>query len=167
MLSTAEHRRISPLAEPDGKIKLQDKQSERDHRELAIDKVGVRGLRFPIQIRDKARSTQNPIAAIRDVCWLPKEFRGTHEPVHRSAERSWQHGPRGEHHHPLRDATKLKSDCAPRDGVSVFLVKKAPVSRQESVMDYGSIRCDGLRQGSTSAHGDRGRHDAVPLFEGD
>ena len=38
------------------KSKLHDKQSERDHRELRIDKVGVRGLRFPIQVRDKARS---------------------------------------------------------------------------------------------------------------
>jgi GTP cyclohydrolase I len=78
MLSTAEHRRISPLAERDGKIKLQDKQSERDHRELAIDKVGVRGLRFPIQIRDKARSTQNTIATIGMYVDLPKEFKGTH-----------------------------------------------------------------------------------------
>ena len=29
-------------------VELHDKQSERDHRELRIDKVGVRGLRFPI-----------------------------------------------------------------------------------------------------------------------
>src|SRR5258706_4296866 len=78
MLSTAEHRRISRLAEPDGKIKLHDKQSERDHRELSIDKVGVRGLRFPIQIRDKARSTQNTIATIGMYVDLPKEFKGTH-----------------------------------------------------------------------------------------
>jgi hypothetical protein len=33
---------------------LHDKQSERDYRELRIDKVGVRGLRFPIRLRDKA-----------------------------------------------------------------------------------------------------------------
>src|SRR6476660_3597294 len=78
MLSTAKHRKISPLAEPDRKIKLQNKQSEQDHRELAIDKVGVRGLRFPIQIRDKARSTQNTIATIGMYVDLPKEFKGTH-----------------------------------------------------------------------------------------
>jgi hypothetical protein len=34
--------------------KFSDKQSERDHRELCIDKVSVRGLRFPILLRDKA-----------------------------------------------------------------------------------------------------------------
>src|SRR5256714_14344998 len=78
MLSTAEHRKTSRLSEPDGKIKLHDKQSERDHRELRIDKVGVRGLRFPIQVRDKARSVKNTVATIGMFVDLPKEFKGTH-----------------------------------------------------------------------------------------
>jgi GTP cyclohydrolase IB len=46
--------------------------------ELRIDKVGVRGLRFPIQIRDKARSVQNTIATIGMFVDLPQEFKGTH-----------------------------------------------------------------------------------------
>src|SRR5947208_5987571 len=58
--------------------KLQDKQSEPDHRELRIDKVGVRGLRFPIQIRDKAHVLQNTVATIGLFVDLPKEFKGTH-----------------------------------------------------------------------------------------
>src|ERR1044072_9797766 len=57
---------------------MHDKQNERDTRELRIDKVGVRGLRFPIQIRDKAHSTQNTIATIGMFVELPKEFKGTH-----------------------------------------------------------------------------------------
>src|SRR5437660_10102650 len=60
------------------KLLLHDKQSERDHRELRIDKVGVRGLRFPIQIRDKAHSVQNTVATIGMFVDLPKEFKGTH-----------------------------------------------------------------------------------------
>src|SRR5215471_11789258 len=58
--------------------KLHDKQSERDHRELRIDKVGVRGLRFPIQVRDKAHAVQNTVATIGMFVDLPKEFKGTH-----------------------------------------------------------------------------------------
>src|ERR1700690_448995 len=58
--------------------KLHDKQSERDHRDLRIDKVGVRGLRFPIQVRDKARAVQNTVATIGMFVDLPKEFKGTH-----------------------------------------------------------------------------------------
>src|SRR5882724_6077350 len=57
---------------------LHDKQSERDHRELRIDKVGVRGLRFPIQVRDKAHSVQNTVATVGMFVDLPKEFKGTH-----------------------------------------------------------------------------------------
>src|SRR5438270_11758553 len=60
------------------KSSLHDKQSERDYRELRIDKVGVRGLRFPIQDRDKARALQNTIATIGMYVDLPKEFKGTH-----------------------------------------------------------------------------------------
>src|SRR5215468_2925639 len=58
--------------------KLHDKQSEPDFRDIAIDKVGVRGLRFPIQVRDKAHSVQNTIATIGMFVDLPKEFKGTH-----------------------------------------------------------------------------------------
>src|SRR6478672_6586381 len=58
--------------------KLHDKQSERDHRDLRIDKVGVRGLRFPIQVRDKAHAVQNTIATIGMYVDLPHEFKGTH-----------------------------------------------------------------------------------------
>src|SRR5271154_3586481 len=57
---------------------MHDKQSEPDHRQLRIDKVGVRGLRFPIQIRDKARTLQNTIATIGMFVDLPQEFKGTH-----------------------------------------------------------------------------------------
>ncbi|HEV7926419.1 MAG TPA: GTP cyclohydrolase, FolE2/MptA family, partial [Verrucomicrobiae bacterium] len=57
---------------------MHDKQSEPDYRKLRIDKVGVRGLRFPIQIRDKERTLQNTIATIGLFVDLPHEFKGTH-----------------------------------------------------------------------------------------
>ena len=58
---------------------MTDKQSERDHRQLHIDKVGVRGVRFPVQVRDKNHdSLQNTIATIGMYVDLPKEFKGTH-----------------------------------------------------------------------------------------
>src|ERR1035437_3802316 len=56
-------------------VKLHDKQSEPDHRELRIKKVGVRGLRFPIQDRDKARAVQNTVASIGMFGTSPKEFK--------------------------------------------------------------------------------------------
>jgi GTP cyclohydrolase IB len=118
---------------------MQDKQSERDHRELRIDKVGVKGLRFPIQIRDKAHSVQNTIATISMFVDLPKEFKGTH--MSRFIEVLNAHG-NMVHVENIPEILyamqrKLKSDAAHLEmEFPFFLTKKAPVSGMESVMDY-------------------------------
>ena len=118
---------------------MHDKQSERDHRELPIDKVGVRGLRFPIQVRDKAHTLQNTIATIGMYVDLPKEFKGTH--MSRFIEVLNAHGS-VVHVENITDILyamqeKLKSSTAHLEMEFPFiLVKKAPVSGQESVMDY-------------------------------
>ena len=75
---TSGHRLKRGDPVPAALVKLHDKQSERDHRELRINKVGVRGLRFPIQVRDKAHAVQNTVATIGMFVDLPKEFKGTH-----------------------------------------------------------------------------------------
>ena len=118
---------------------MQDKQNERDHRELPIDKVGVRGLRFPIQIRDKAHVLQNTIATIGMYVDLPKEFKGTH--MSRFIEVLNAHGS-VVHVENIEDILyamqkKLKAATAHLEmEFPFFLVKKAPVSGMESVMDY-------------------------------
>src|SRR5436190_22164450 len=119
--------------------KLQDKQSERDHRELRIDKVGVRGLRFPIQVRDKARAVQNTVATIGMFVDLPKEFKGTH--MSRFIEVLNAHGDIV-HVENITDILyamqkKFQAEVSHLEiEFPYFMVKKAPVSRMESVMDY-------------------------------
>src|SRR5438093_3165496 len=133
----------SPLSrlEVDGKhrAKLHDKQSERDDRELRIDKVGVRGLRFPIQVRDKAHALQNTIATIGMYVDLPKEFKGTH--MSRFIEVLHGHGS-VVHVENITEIlyamqAKLKAATAHLEmEFPFFLAKKAPASARESVMDY-------------------------------
>jgi GTP cyclohydrolase IB len=118
---------------------LHDKQSERDHRELRIDKVGVRGLRFPIQIRDKARSLQNTVATIGMFVDLPKEFKGTH--MSRFIEVLNAHGNivHVENITEILHAMQRKLNAATSHlemEFPFFLEKKAPVSGMTSVMDY-------------------------------
>jgi GTP cyclohydrolase I len=135
----------------DGKqrVKLHDKQSERDYRELRIDKVGVRGLRFPIQVRDKARTLQNTIATIGMYVDLPKEFKGTH--MSRFIEVLHAHGS-VVHVENINDIlfamqNKLHAATAHLEmEFPFFLVKKAPVSERESVMDY-TARFDATASG--------------------
>jgi GTP cyclohydrolase I len=119
--------------------KLYDKQSERDHRELRVDKVGVRGLRFPIQVRDKAHSVQNTVATIGMFVDLPKEFKGTH--MSRFIEVLNAHGSiiHVENISEILHALQKKFHAATSHleiEFPYFMVKKAPVSRMESVMDY-------------------------------
>ena len=118
---------------------MQDKQNERDHRELRIDKVGVRGFRFPIQIRDKAHVLQNTIATIGMYVDLPKEFKGTH--MSRFIEVLNAHGSVVHVENIeqiLREMQKkLKAETAHLEmEFPFFLSKKAPVSGKEGLMDY-------------------------------
>ena len=58
--------------------RLADVQSGRDVRELVIDKVGVKNIRYPVVVLDKAQGQQQAVASISMFVDLPKEFRGTH-----------------------------------------------------------------------------------------
>jgi len=118
---------------------LHDKQSERDDRELRIDKVGVRRLRFPIQVRDKAHSIQNTVATIGMFVDLPKEFKGTH--MSRFLEVLNAHG--GVMHvenipdmlYAMQDKFRAATSHLEME-FPYFMVKRAPVSGKESVLDY-------------------------------
>src|SRR6201981_1219548 len=129
----------SPLLRKKTRHLLHDKQSEPDDRELRIDKVGVRGLRFPIQIRDKAHSTQNTIATIGMFVDLPKEFKGTH--MSRFIEVLNAHGNivHVENITDILHAMQRKLNAATAHlemEFPFFLTKRAPVSGMEGVMDY-------------------------------
>src|SRR6516162_2436305 len=131
-------RRHPAALAPDA-ARLHDKQSERDYRELRIDKVGVRGLRFPIQVLDKERAVQNTVATIGMFVDLPKEFKGTH--MSRFIEVLNAHGNivHVENMEEILYAMQQKFQAATSHlemEFPYFMVKKAPVSGMESVMDY-------------------------------
>jgi GTP cyclohydrolase I len=130
---------MSRIAKKTRPVKLDDKQSERDHRQLRIDKVGVRGLRFPIQVHDKSRSIQNTVATIGMFVDLPKEFKGTH--MSRFVEVLNAHGNIihveniAQILHELQ--AKLKSATSHLEiEFPYFMTKISPVSKRESLMDY-------------------------------
>jgi GTP cyclohydrolase I len=118
---------------------LHDKQSERDHRKLRIDKVGVRGLRFPIEIRDKERVVQDTIATIGMFVDLPHEFKGTH--MSRFIEVLNAHG-NVVHVENITDILyamqkKLHAATAHLEmEFPYFMTKQAPVTGGKSLMDY-------------------------------
>ena len=57
---------------------MKDIQKQKDNREIPIDQVGVKDLKYPIVLQDKERETQSTIAKINMYVNLPHHFRGTH-----------------------------------------------------------------------------------------
>lgn len=117
---------------------LPDVQSTTDRRNLAIQRVGVKALRHPVTVAT-ARGPQPSVASIDMYVALPAEKKGTH--MSRFIELLQAHGEplsmtsmRG-----LLDDMLVRLDAT--DGViemrlPYFVMKSAPVSGAQSLMDY-------------------------------
>jgi GTP cyclohydrolase I len=57
---------------------MKDIQSQRDDRRIAIDKVGVKNVRFPVLVKTRDNGDQQTVAQIDMTVNLPHHFRGTH-----------------------------------------------------------------------------------------
>lgn len=121
---------------------LTDIQSQTDTRRIAIDRVGVKNLRFPLRIRDKANSEQSTVATVSMAVDLPEQYKGTH--MSRFVEVLNAHGPVLD----VRSITKIPEKLldrlhAERAHVEFrfpfFLTKAAPVTEKLGMMDYEVI----------------------------
>lgn len=118
---------------------LTDIQSQPDSRNLDIDRVGVKDLKYPIRIRDKEKSEQSTVATVSMAVDLPKEYKGTH--MSRFVEVLNSHGPILDVHSiAALPAEMLERLDAQRAHVELrfpfFLEKPAPVTRKVGMMDY-------------------------------
>lgn len=119
---------------------LKDTQNEPDHRQIAIDRVGVKDLRFPVCVRDKANKEQHTVATVSLAVDLPHEYKGTH--MSRFVEVLNSHGPeidvRTMYRLPLELLERLN---AKRSHIEFtfpyFMLKKAPETKREGMVDYG------------------------------
>ncbi|MCX7164589.1 MAG: GTP cyclohydrolase FolE2 [Rhodocyclales bacterium] len=57
---------------------MPDIQSSADHRRLAIQQVGVKGLRYPLTLQDAAGEAHPTVATLAMTVGLPPEVKGTH-----------------------------------------------------------------------------------------
>lgn len=117
---------------------IEDVQGQRDDRLMAIDAVGIRGLKLPIRIED-AGEIQHTVAEVSCSVELPAERRGTHMSRF-VALLSEQRSPLSP-----RALPKLLADMAKRLEARIsditfdfpfFVHKQAPISGVSSFMDY-------------------------------
>ncbi|MDE1891121.1 MAG: GTP cyclohydrolase I FolE2 [Betaproteobacteria bacterium] len=60
-------------------LTIPDIQSTEDTRQIAIDRVGIKGIRHPIRVSDRELGdAQNTIASFNMYVHLPQHFKGTH-----------------------------------------------------------------------------------------
>jgi len=57
---------------------MPDVQSTADDRRLAIDRVGIKGIRHPVRVADKSGGVQHTVALFNMYVHLPHNFKGTH-----------------------------------------------------------------------------------------
>jgi GTP cyclohydrolase I len=118
---------------------MPDVQGASDARNVAIDKVGVKAVRYPITLRQACGGEQHTVASINLYVSLPKHKKGTH--MSRFLEVL-------NHHHraitpeqivPILHEmrTKLNADDAHIEmQFPYFIEKAAPVTGAKGLMDY-------------------------------
>lgn len=121
---------------------LTDTQSERDHRQVAIDRVGVRSLRFPMRIRDRDGHEQHTVALVSLAVDLPHHHKGTH--MSRFVQVLHAHGQvmdvKGIAGMPRELLKKLHAERAHVEfRFPWFRAKPAPVTKSVGLLDYGVI----------------------------
>lgn len=57
---------------------IPDLQNQSDQRQLTINKVGLKGIRYPIVVEDRSQGTQHSVAELDIYVELPHHRRGTH-----------------------------------------------------------------------------------------
>ena len=121
---------------------MMDVQSRPDDRGIALDQVGVMGLRYPISVLDKDHEKQSTVAQITMSVNLPHHFKGTH--MSRFLEVL------NEHHGEVTMRTLPAILNRMRDRLDAesarieltfpyFLERSAPVSGSKGMMDYECV----------------------------
>lgn len=118
---------------------MRDVQRSRDFRKLAINKVGVKDISYPITVMDKNNAYQHTVARVNMYVDLPHHFKGTH--MSRFIEILNAH--RKEMALDKMESTlrKIKEKLGASSAhlemeFPYFIEKRAPVSGAKSLMEY-------------------------------
>jgi len=145
---------VAPLA-PAAKTKVvhvEDVQNRADNRQIPINRVGIKDIVHPVRVRDRSSGDQHTVATLNMYVNLPHNFKGTHmsrfvELLHQEREISVEGFQKI-----LEEMTeRLEAEAGHIEMTFPFFVmKKAPVSGVESLMDYKASLI-GERRGGVTA----------------
>jgi GTP cyclohydrolase IB len=143
-------RKERAMNQRDAKLRIPDVQSSADTRRLAIDRVGIKSIRHPARIQERAGGIQHTVAHFNMDVGLPHQFKGTH--MSRFVEILEAHEREispDTFRMMLREMVKkLEAETGHIEMTFPYFVsKKAPVSGVASLMDYEVTFVGDLRDG--------------------
>ncbi len=118
---------------------IPDVQGSLDKRQIAIDKVGIKDIKYPVRVKDRTGREQHTIANFNMYVNLPHNFKGTH--MSRFVEILNEH----EYEITVETFKQMLSEMTrrleARSGhiemtFTYFVRKSAPVSGVKSLLDY-------------------------------
>ncbi|HEY9200652.1 MAG TPA: GTP cyclohydrolase FolE2 [Gammaproteobacteria bacterium] len=118
---------------------IPDVQSSQDKRKIAINKVGIKDIRHPVQVKDRSGQVQHTVANFNMYVDLPHHFKGTH--MSRFVEILNSH----EQEITVQSLRTMLSEMTERldaenghieMSFTYFVNKAAPVSGVKSLLDY-------------------------------
>ena len=142
--------RVSMVSER-AEAPIADIQGSPDKRRIPIDKVGIKGIRHPVRVRDRSQGEQHTVATFDMYVNLPHSFKGTH--MSRFVEILNRH----EYEITVESFRTMLTEMAHAlDAQSgyvemrfpYFVNKRAPVTGVESLMDYQVILTGEFVEGS-------------------
>ncbi|ULQ60602.1 GTP cyclohydrolase FolE2 [Brucepastera parasyntrophica] len=116
-----------------------DIQNEPDSRDVPLEKVGIKGLKYPVHVLDRDRKIQNTTASVNLYVNLPRHFKGTHMSRFIEVFHSHREKLSMPHFLDMLEEIRLSLDAARAFGEMTFpffIEKKAPVSGQSAMMSY-------------------------------
>lgn len=116
-----------------------DIQKQTDHRNIPIDQVGIKNLRYPIKVLDRANGFQHTVATINMYVDLPHHSKGTHMSRFVELLHTFQSEVSFDSFATILSEMKTILDAASSHvemEFPYFIEKKAPVSGSPGLIDY-------------------------------
>jgi GTP cyclohydrolase I len=132
---------------------ISDIQSSQDTRRIDIDRVGIKDIRHPVVVRDRAGREQHTVASFNMYVGLPHNFKGTH--MSRFVEILNHH----EYEITVESFKRMMAEMSDLLHAKVghiemtfpyFVMKAAPVSGVKSLIDYDVTFIGRVQEGVSS-----------------
>lgn len=118
---------------------MRDIQNEKDTREIPLEKVGVRGVKYPVSVLDKKNKIQNTTAVVNLFVNLPHNYKGTHMSRFIEIFHKYYKDISMYHFLDMLEEIRTKLDAQKSFGTVSFpyyIEKKAPQSGTPGIMEY-------------------------------